>query len=317
MIDIKFGIKGRFMVEVIRSNGDVEELAPWQDNLVTDLGLAMFNGSSAALSQLHVGAGSTPPAPGDLILEGRITSVGVGYSQSINYTSPSHLKYSCVATFGVGQAAGNVTELGIGGGAGAAYLFSRALIKDEFGTPTTITTLADEQLRITYAMYWYFPETPTDSDVDINGTTHTFSVMPYYVASWGFGSFSYVNGNVITPSTKVDTANSYSKHHVPKGYPYNFVAATSNISGSTSGPGISNIVRYSDPGNFALEWDSAWGLTAGNYGSGIGGFTFSTFTSNYSGSTYKTFWQVKVEPAIMKDDTMTFVARCRISWDRI
>jgi hypothetical protein len=317
-MNINMGLSGRFMVEVIRADGTVEEVAPWQDNLITDLGLARFNVDNGVnFTQLHVGTGSTAPDPGDTALTSRLTSIGVSYTATVSYTAPRYRKTTCVATFGVGQAAGNVAELGIGGAVSAAHLFSRALIKDEFGVPQVITTLADEQLRITYSLYEHWMDTQADTVIDVNGTLHTFSVLPYYLGGTGAVSTSwYLPGSILMPSTKVDRAGSYPQGHTVKEYPFSFIGVTSIHTGNSLGVGISNIVRTSSPGNYSLEWDQTFGLSHGaGFTNGVGGFTFSTFDGAAGSFSY--FFQVKIEPAIPKDDTMYFSARARVTWDRV
>jgi len=52
-------------------------------------------------------------------------------------------------SFSIGQIVGTISELGIHDG---AELIAGQLIKDEFGNPTTLTLLSDEQLAVTYTV---------------------------------------------------------------------------------------------------------------------------------------------------------------------
>ena len=104
------------------------------------------------------------------------------------------------------------------------FLYSRALIKDGNGDPTTITLLADEFLDVTYELRCY----PNLTDVTITGldlgeSTHDVTIRAANVTSgtlWGFplggaASFSaypsstIFNGGigVITSSPSGDSAN--------------------------------------------------------------------------------------------------------------
>jgi hypothetical protein len=312
----KVGVRGRFMVEVIRADGTIDEVAPWQDNLVTDTGLGLFHGGGGCnLQNLHVGTGSTAPQFTDVILEGRVASIGIS---GVSYTSvvgaESYKKYSWVSTFAEGAVVGNIAELGVGATASAKYLFSRTLIKDVDGVPTVLTILSNEQLRVTYAIYLYVSSTPVETEVDINGTLHTFSTLPVYFGAWTPGQ--WYGFGTMTPNT-IWSNNIYTPiAHGAYAFPYSL----QSISGTTkpsSSYSVSDVVRYVTPSNNATEWKITFGLTGANYGGGIGGFTYGTMqTTINQGSFNVWYFQTSVTPAIMKDNTKSFSATVRISTER-
>ncbi len=147
--NIKVG--ARFKLIVRKSDEQRLSESAWSDNLVLDAGLdAMAGVGSAAISHVWVGSGNSAPVPSQVSLDNAIagTSTTQGSDQSGLQVSALPYYYFCKRTFRfpLGASAGNLSEVGLGNGAGS--LFNRALIRDSSGNPTSITVLADEILDV-------------------------------------------------------------------------------------------------------------------------------------------------------------------------
>lgn len=165
-------------------------LADWFPNLITNAGLDMLasstnpSGMPGFASGCQVGSGSATPTVGDTALQARIA--GTTRSQQPNNgggPSSSSAPYfdSAIFTFsfGAGAAAGNLSEIGIGPDA-TGNLFSRSLIKDASGKPTTITVLPTELLTVTYQLRLYIDPTPVAGSFVLNSKKYTTSTSLVY-----------------------------------------------------------------------------------------------------------------------------------------
>ena len=164
-INTKIGLQGRYKLEVLNSSGESTRVIDWFDNLITDLGLDLLSGlcpgkggnslGAVIAPVCAVGTSATSPLVSDTQLAALVGSVGSPSDSSFVSVPNRRFEYQVTYTFPVGAATGNLSELGVGWN--ATSLFSRALIKDGNGDPTTITVLADESLRVTYEVWFNIP----------------------------------------------------------------------------------------------------------------------------------------------------------------
>lgn len=157
-------------------------VADWFPNLITDAGLngigtlpIIFIYGGTLCSVCKVGTDNTTPAVTDTALLGFVGASSSVIDFAISAVgSPLYYRYGRnVYRFGVGVAAGNLSEIGVGiGAANTGILFSRALILDGGGSPTTITILADEVLDATYEMRAYPSLVDVASMVTISSVTY-------------------------------------------------------------------------------------------------------------------------------------------------
>jgi hypothetical protein len=198
--------------------------------------------------------------------------------------------------FATGVAAGNIAEVGIASGTtfGNA-LFSRALVLDELGAPTTVTVLSDEVLDVTYELRLYPTLVDATGSITVSGSgTHSYVARAAVVTStsWGYwlGSVANLdpnNGNNLTVRN----------------------GAIGPITGSPSGSSASTGVGNAAYGNNNLYRDGTggFGLNYGNLSGGIKSVYFGTTLGYY---------QYELTPNIMKDATKTLTLTNRISWTR-
>ena len=180
-IKCKSMVKGRYNIQVVRPNGSVKIELEF-DNLVTDFGLNLMGATVDYLRGCHVGSGSSPPSINDTALEVLVaTANGLSGGTYDTYGSaqaspPYYIRRVVTFEFGEGAAEGNLSEVGVGlVSTSGGYLFSRALILDGAGDPTTITVLSDEILRVTYELRLYPPDADVSGSADISGASYNFT----------------------------------------------------------------------------------------------------------------------------------------------
>lgn len=131
-------------------------------NLILDAGINnMLNGKDP-LRYVHVGSGSSRPSIGQSQLDAKFAytnrnrKIQHGYVSADDSESGKAYGYSRLEVeFDQGAAKGNISEIGVGNNTAGNLLWSRTLILDKNGEPTTITVLDDEYLTVTYELRRY------------------------------------------------------------------------------------------------------------------------------------------------------------------
>lgn len=154
--------KGEFQFRKFRGDICTYE-SPWTKNVIligaldalfSDAGLGMWTG-------VRFGAGNTTPAESQSAL---VSVLGVATSRMdasyiVNATvSPKSITQRVVYRGAEGAVVGNVAELGLYTGAIQA---TRALLRDEFGAPTTVPVASDEFVEVEYRTTTYAIEGAT------------------------------------------------------------------------------------------------------------------------------------------------------------
>lgn len=159
-IKVRVGLQGRFKIEAIKRDGSRRVLADWFDNLILNSGLNRI-GTASPIAGAMVGTSNTAPDVAQTALIAQLaytTTVAVAAAHAVN-TTDNYASRIITYRFAEGVAAGNLTEVGVGWSSGNC--FSRALILDGGGSPTTLTVLSDETLDVTYELRVY----PMTADV--------------------------------------------------------------------------------------------------------------------------------------------------------
>lgn len=180
---MNFQLAGRYRIEAVNVHtGESRELAPWFDNLILDSGLNIM-GTQSPLGTCMVGSGTATPANSQTSLSTQVavTSTELNFSHGVEIAS-GYAWERHTYRFAAGVAAGNLSEVGVGWS--STLCFSRALIVDGGGTPTTITVLSDEYLDVTYELRTYWPASDVTSSVTISGSSYDTIVRPAIVGSW-------------------------------------------------------------------------------------------------------------------------------------
>lgn len=148
-------------------------------NIITDQGLDRMGDNGGWMTNCQVGSGNAAPSATDTSLETWVAGVGSIFSNTSSTqttSSPYYARQVNVYRFGTGAAAGNLSEVGVGWGTSGSTLYSRALILDGGGSPTTITVLSDEVLDVTYEWRVYPPMTDATGSISISGVSYDYTL---------------------------------------------------------------------------------------------------------------------------------------------
>ena len=293
------GARGFFKLEAIRPDGRVRPLTGWFPNLITDVGLNRI-GTNSYLIACHVGTNNTAPSDSDTGLAGYLagTTTKQSDSEGARSSAPYYGWKRITYRFAAGVAAGNIAEVGIASAAANAgsVNFSRALVLDELGDPTTVTVLSDEVLDVTYEIRLYPPLDDVTGTITVTGSgDHDYTLRASNVTSniaWG----GVLGGRA--------SFSPYGTVHLSV-YNGTIGAITSSPSGtSASVPATNN--SYSN-NSLTLTGFGTFGLNAANLSGGISAVRYVTSLGAY---------QYSLDPIISKTDTKTLVLTNRISWGR-
>ena len=272
-------------------------------NLILDTGLDLF-AAGGYLSRCFVGSGTVAPTVNDTQMGSFIAETSVvfdviaGCATSAPYYSFARYNYR----FAAGAAMGNLSEVGIGNtNGGTRVLLSRALIKDSFGNPTTITLLPDEILEVTYELRHYIPVNDVTGSITFIGNlagTYTYTMRAAGVTTY-VGNNSHGGWN----ATDLFTRKHYLGAVATSGALAAITAAPSGgqySSGAVTGPAYVN-------GTCTTSLKYTWGVTEGNVPGGIRSIAFSLGIGRY---------QIEFNPPIPKTNLDTLSLTFSHSWAR-
>lgn len=296
IIDLGVTLSGRFKLEAIRPDGTIRELADWFPNLITNSGLDHFGtitsdwmtGSTSPCRECSVGSGNTVPAVTD---SGLVTLIATKNGASVvkGVDVPGRYLWArATYEFPVGDAAGNLSEIGIG--PPGLDLFSRALILDGASLPTTITVLSDEILRASYELRLNIPTGNYPMVVDgytLDIKAANAAGNPASSSSWGTGTARNVNQNAF--------------------FLYNgAVGATiDDAPAGTSDAADTMVMSVYVNGTYTLTYSAYWGVNSAN-------FDVSAFRVGLGPSE----WQSGVSPVITKTNLKELTIVFRLTWAR-
>lgn len=299
-INEKIRMEGFYSFKVSNSKGESRDLsgiiAEDHKNLILDVGLNAL-GTTSVVSACKVGTGVTPVAVSqtDLATPLAITSTLQSSSTGRNNTAPYYTWGRRTFRFGQGVAAGNLTEVGVTYGGGSS-LFSRALIVDSEGNPTTLTILSDEWLDVTYELRIYQDLVDKTFNITLLGVDHVVTVRPANVTTNPSGS-SYFFDHFISWYYYYSQCSHYN-------------GTIGTITGSPSGEGSSaGGVSYGAYSQNSLQRSIIYGV--GLDDANLAGGIQSTIIN-----TDKCIWQVGYSPAIAKDSFKTLTMNYTLSWGR-
>lgn len=309
MINLVSGVEGRYRIEKSKADENGVEIpgtrvvcADWFQNLVLDQALNEIGTRALSLSNIaiafRVGSGNTAPLVTDTQLQSQIASTVTAQGAPTSGVVPSPGAYIWrrqTRRFAAGVAAGILAEVGVGWAQTGGTLFSRALIVDDMGAPTTITVLADEILDVSYEFRVYPQETDSTGTLVLDGITYDYTARASrinVVNVW----FSQTPGNQFLGSASAFTGN------------------IGPLTGTPSGTGSPTATGASIPyANNSLEGSATatWGLNTGNIG-GIRSVQIGVGWSN---------WQIQFDAqgtgnTIPKDATNELSLTVTHSWAR-
>lgn len=175
------GLGNWFRVEIEKPGIGTRFMSPWFHNHITDQGLDLCATTPNRYNACQVGSGNAAPTDADTGLQNYTagtsskTDFGDSYNNTVlPYYGESYLRYN----FPLGAFNDDIlSEVMIGTHTSGGSCFSRELIRDAVGAPTTIQVASDEILRVHYKIRHYPPlddvvgtlsldiyETPTNFD---------------------------------------------------------------------------------------------------------------------------------------------------------
>lgn len=272
-------------------------------NLILNTGLDLL-AVGTYLSRCYVGSGTVAPTVNDTQMGSLIAETGTtfnsvtGCATSAPYYSFARYNYR----FAAGAAMGNLSEVGIGNSyAGKYTLLSRALIKDSFGNPTTITLLPDEILEVTYELRHYIPDNDVTGSITFTGNlagTYAYTMRAAKVTQ--YVSSGYHNGWSAEDSFNRKFSNGAFASSKAIGGLTEEPSGVSYLSSSVTGPDYVN-------GSYSTSIKYTWDITEGNVPGGIRSISFSLGIGKY---------QIQFDPPIPKTNMDTLSLTFSNSWAR-
>lgn len=298
MILIPARLSGQYQVTVRRA-GAIRHQTPWFDNLVTDGGLNQV-GNGSFLTHCYVGTGNTAPAVTDSGLASQLgspTTTIISQAAGVASSAPWYGTRAITFRFAANTVVGNLSEVGVGW---ASALFSRSLIVDGNGDPTTVTVLDDETVDVSYLLKNYSPEEDFEFQADIGGVTHDCVMRACNASSSSTTSGWGITGSAIALASGTGI------------YPivaYNGALGTVVQSPSgTSDSNSSNTNAAYVNNSLEKEFTASWALASGNLSGGITSFRLAT---NGLGT-----YQISVDPAIAKTSSNALSVNFKVAWGR-
>lgn len=293
---LPMGVAGYFKFEAVNvSTGKRRLLLDWFKNRILDQGLNRL-GTEPFMDYCQVGSGSTAPADNNTGLQSLVaTTTGVqSNTQGSAASAPYYGWFRRTYRFAAGVAAGNLSEVGVGWGA-SNQLFSRSLIRDAEGNPTTITILSDEFLDVTYEFRLYAPTSDSTFTLTIAGVEYTFTMRAAAANSSAWIPSGAINAGMNNVSFGGDAFQG------PMGTDAQYPSGTSAVGAASKAAYSNNSLQRTGVITFALN--------NGNLSGGIGVVLFST------GGSMGVF-QFGVTPKIPKTASTVLTLNYALSWAR-
>lgn len=316
MNDLNFKVKSRYKLAVISSDGIVRSETAWSPNMVLNAGLLAMLGGGSVGSVVPIrpvcGTGNAPVQETDTTLSSYLAGSGTSASTTTTRniaSSPYYVMHSFTWRFGQGAAAGNIAEVGAAITSGipnsSTPLFSRALVLDSNGDPTTVTVLPDEYLDITYELYIYAPSDLSGSfDQTIDGSSV---------------SFSYT----IRPSNmSLATEAGWRSSDVsgpPAIYPVASTSANLSLASSGSiqgvGAGISGVTSRLGSAQWIAPADTSLFYRDARYTASLSESNISISALQFAAQAV--CFQMSISPAVVKTNTKIYYIDIRYSLSRV
>ena len=244
---------------------------------------------------------SSTPAASDTGLQTQThytTTVGTGSGITAGIASNYNNTRTFVFRTTLGSLNGNYSEVGVGWATGS-NMFSRALILDGGGSPTTISVSSVQQLDIVYQLSMYPPIVDTSTTPTISGVSYTVTGRASRVTTTDAVGWAVSGTSIATLSTNFVTNSSV--------YTGAIGAITTGPAGSSSSASSATNNAYSNNSK-QLTGSLNYDLTSGNVSGGI-----KSAVAGWNG--FASF-QYEFNPVIPKDGTKTLVMNYSVNWAR-
>jgi hypothetical protein len=298
-------VSGRFKLTKT-CNGIITGETDWIGNLILNscldglctTGQDIFS----ACSYLSVGTGSTTPVATNVALVNRLATTTGGSATSANIGVDPWYSYTYKTfTFAQGAVVGNVAELGMGTAANGSGLWTRALIKDSSGNPTTFSVFSNETLSVVYEIRYYPIIGQQTGTVVISGVTYNYTKQSAQISG-------QVGVGLAFPVVTHVNSNNIGKMYETSVLPTQFAS----ISGTPQDFDSYALATYAT-GSFYRDETVIAGPTTGNFSTGIGSMLLGKYliTSSLNGG-----YQIAFTPKIPKNNLQSLTLVHRLSVGR-
>lgn len=306
--DIKMG--GEYKIVITKPDGSIQETG-WFDNIILNQGLDRIGSSTnEVIGYAQVGTGTSIPAITQVGLDLPLAGSALQSSPNGGRTSAGSPTYTSnfvwFFTFTQGSVIGNITELGVGWASSGNTLFSRALILDNLGVPTSIAITNVDQLTVYYRLKIVPPLTDTTSSITISGTPYSYTGRVANVGSFASSIWNFWASQIGTLGSLTYPRRSY-------------VYSAGSVIGPVTGEptnlldgGYANATPGTyTPGTYTRTDTFNWSISQGN---GVGGI--QAIVLEYDVQGFMDF-QYRFNTVIPKDNTKTLSITVGITWTRI
>lgn len=302
------GIGGQFRMEIVRGDGRAEWLTDWFDNNITDTGMDRMATSSTRFNACVIGTGSAAPTNADTTLQTYVagtTTKGINGQVSNgsdpsppNYYSEVYYRYD----FAVGTVVGNMAEVGIGTvSTSGTALTARELIRDSGGSPTTISVLVTETLRVHYRFRHWAPTEDALGSFELTGVgTISTTRRASSVGAWalnGSGGLCVLGSAQSRNNIDIFTGTIGAVTSSPGGTKYD---ATGQSTGA-----------YTN-GTYSRSYSATW--AAGTGTATIQSTRFPCYDNGNAGN--GGFFQTEFSPTFAKGEGQALTLEYNIGWTR-
>lgn len=298
-------MQGFYKLVKEHESGIITYESDWFPNLITNAGLNRM-GTDGVTDAISIGTGITTPNVTDTALAvfaARSTTAGSGDGTFGNFGAPTYTAWRNVAKrFNFGVLNGNYTEVSVdyNAGGGTYVTFSRALILDGGGNPTTITVLPTEALTVYYQLRRVPVLTDTLSTITIGPTVHDTVTR---VAN--------VQGSRVTiPIEFCGQVSGLTACRIWSGASAAIGSITSSPSGTSSMAWSYTNSAYV---NNSLEKTGSITLHQDGPNPAYGSFK----VLEWGGSGFFNSYQVSFDPVVPKDNTRNIVFYGKTTWARV
>jgi hypothetical protein len=208
MTSVGFNVDGKYKLVVRKADGSIKEETDWFDNLITGAGINwLFTATTYSAWRGVAGAGNATPVLSDTTLQSYLGACTTKFADSGTYqatTAPYWVRRTITFRGALGAVVGNVSEVGVamsGSPTASTTLFSRALVVDSNGNPTSVAVAADEQLDIVWQFTVYMSPSSGTFNQMIDGVSTPFN---YAIDALGLG-IDTTNGGWASMSSSYDT----------------------------------------------------------------------------------------------------------------
>ena len=294
---------GRFDIRVYDANTGRLTKSRSFPNLITNQGLASYCGAAPSFfsSRICVGDGTATPAVTDTQLNHFIASSDTELGGGIfngghgNNGAPDYISWTKgTARFNAGRFNGTtITEVGVTNWNADSPVFSRALILDEHGNPSSVVILANEYFDVTYTLFYHPDLTDTQFSFEMNGVTYNCVARACSVAQSAFANSGNTSPLVAGVLSVYLVTNSQTLGDIT-GVPIYGPGGAIDFQGRNGA-----MVPYSTDTPYTHRSNVLLGLTDGNFEGGIGSMTMGPNLYYPGGIT--SYTQVSFTPKLPKD----------------